>query len=111
MARREEFISLPAFPGLAVKEVKLAKGYEFGKPRGGKVDIFKKGTSRRAKQGVATLECVCSGLGSGSCDITVVGGLALCVNDTCTSCTWKVKVPTEAFGAYLAEAFQRKQIG
>ncbi len=106
MARREDFISLPTFPGLALRQVELARGYEFGKPRGSKVEIFKKpGTQARQKTPVATVECVCQGAGGG-CLIEVVGGLALCLNDTCKNCTWKVKVPTSAFGGYLGDVFQ-----
>ncbi|HKA27150.1 MAG TPA: hypothetical protein VKD88_07240 [Gaiellaceae bacterium] len=106
MARRQESVTLPAFPGIALKRVELAKGYAFGKPRGGKVEIFKEKTRAQAREKTgATLECVCSG-GNGGCEIFVEGGIASCTNDTCNSCTWRVRVPSDAFVVYLSEVFQ-----
>ena len=111
MPRREEFIALPAFPGIALKQIELAEGYEFGEPRGGEVDIFKKetskkGTSKLPKPKQATLECVCA-FGSGGCNIETSGNQAFCSNDTCKNCAWKVKVPTADFVGYLGEVFQQ----
>jgi len=111
MPRREEFIALPAFPGIALKQIELAEGYEFGEPRGGEVDIFKKetskkGTSKLPKPKQATLQCACIGEGSG-CILTVVGGFADCANGDCKSCGWIIKVPGADFVGYLGEVFRQ----
>jgi hypothetical protein len=103
MARAEKPIRLPTFPGLKLKEVELGRGYSFGKPRGGRVDIIK--TSTREK--TITLECSCQS-GGGLCSLTVVGGIATCSPDTCTDCSFVVTIPTgEAFVGYLGDVFKQ----
>jgi hypothetical protein len=90
---------------MTLRQVELAKGYEFGRPRGGKVDIFKKGRKGQARQKTATVECRCGG--SGDCTLSAGGGVAFCDNDTCTNCAFVVTVPTNVFVGYLAQIFEQ----
>lgn len=98
-SRSQKSISPPVFPGITVKQVELAPGHKFGKPKAGKVDVL---AMQKEKTGT-TLECRCASPGGGTCDIEVVGGLAMCSSGTCTRCTWKVSVPGGLFASYLAE--------
>lgn len=105
MPRRQEFVALPSFPGLVQKQVELAPGYVFGKPRGGKVDIFKKGAKQVAAERTATLQCSCQG-GEGGCSISIDNHVAICLNGGCKTCGWVTIVNTEAFVGYLGEVFR-----
>jgi hypothetical protein len=108
MARRGDTISLPDLPGIALKRIELARGYEFGRPSGGRVTIYKKATTRMARQKAVTVSCEC-GSGDGSCKVTVQGSVAFCQNDVCRRCNWKITVPSGVFAAYLAEALTLRQ--
>jgi hypothetical protein len=98
-SQSQKLISLPVFPGIAVQHVELASGHKFGRPRAGKVGVL----ARQKSTGTGTtLECRCATGEGGTCNIEVVGGLAMCSSGTCTRCTWKVTVPGAAFAGYLA---------
>ncbi len=102
--RKQKTIRLPVFPGIAMKNVELAKGYEFGKPRGSSVEIFE--TRKKDDGPGATLKCTCNASKGGSCRLTVSQGIATCSNDTCTNCGFFVVVTSDAFMSYLMKAFE-----
>lgn len=107
MPRRKDLISLPSFPGIVLKEVELAAGYEFGKPRGSEIDVFKKKTRTKPRVREATLQCQCS-TGKGDCIVISDDHHATCGGATCTGpCTWVWKVSDEAFVQYLGQVFRQ----
>jgi len=106
MAKRERLFALPTFPGISVRKVELAPGYEFGKRRGNKVDVFKKATRTQARQKTATVECLCF-TGGGGCTLSVLDKVAFCdADENCTDCHMYTRVPGEAFADYLSQAFE-----
>ncbi len=102
MAPRDRPVTLPSFPGVAIRHFELADGYEFGKRRRNSVDVV----HRKTKDTTATIKCVCNDLG-GSCTLRVTGDVAECVIGTCRKCTFEVTVPGQVFVAYLGDVFRK----
>jgi hypothetical protein len=101
MARRRDFIRLPAVPGTVVKRVDLAKGFEFQKRRGGRVDIIE----LKAQDPVGTLKCGCLEASGGACKLTVLGRIALCEEAGCKDCGFIVEVPVPGLVDYFRGVF------
>ena len=100
--KAEPMVKLPLFPGSHTRQVELAAGYEFGTPKGRKVDVINKRTQEKN----ATLECHCQG-GGGNCTLTVINKVATCLNNSCKACGFVVTVPQGAFAEYLGDVFRR----